>query len=194
MPAFQFRFALCCFGLLFQFALVVQKVRERTRTGSQRTFSLMRGRSCNAKLLKQDLLRMNDTSSLGDTIRKQGQFGSAGSFPRHPVAADCASLPHGFYRSVSTLWLPHQKILEDQIPSAAVEWSAATTALYLAVNRFGSRFDFDHAIERVAVRAMERGWPVRSRTSLSAPSPTPAQRTSHRVPPASINGIARHVL
>jgi hypothetical protein len=56
---------------------------------------------------------------------------------------------------VSTLWLPHQKILEDQIPFAAVEWSAATTALYLAVNRFGSRFDFDHAIERVAVRAME---------------------------------------
>ena len=69
--------------------------------------------------------------------------------------ADCASLPHGFYRSVSTLWLPHQKILEDQIPFAAVEWSAATTALYLAVNRFGSRFDFDHAIERVVVRAME---------------------------------------
>jgi hypothetical protein len=30
MPAFQFRFGLCCFGLLFQFALVGQKVRERT--------------------------------------------------------------------------------------------------------------------------------------------------------------------
>ena len=71
MPAFQFRFALCCFGLLFQFALVGQKVRERTRIGSQRTFSLMRGRSCHAKLLKQDLLGMDDTSSLGDTICKQ---------------------------------------------------------------------------------------------------------------------------
>jgi hypothetical protein len=155
VPAFQFRFALCCFGLLFQFAFVGQKVRERTRIGSQRTFSLMRGRSGNAKLLKQDLLGVDDASSLGDTIRKLGQLGSAGSLPRHPVAADCASLPHGFYRSVSTLWLPHQKILDDQIPFAAVERSAATTALYLAVNRFGSRFDFDHAIERVAVRAIE---------------------------------------
>jgi hypothetical protein len=129
---------------------------------SQRTFSLMRGRSCNAKLLKQDLLRMDDTSSLGDTIRKQGQFGSVGSFPRHPVVADCASLPHGFSQSVCMLCLPHQKILEDQIPFAAVEWSAATTALYLAVNRFGSRFYYNHAIERVAGRAMERGWLVRS--------------------------------
>jgi len=143
VPAFQFRFALCCFGLLFQFAFVGQKVRERTRIGSQRTFSLMRGRS----LLKQDLSGVADTSSLGNTIRKQAQFGFAGSFPRHPVVADCASLPHGFSQSVRVLCLPHQKILEDQIPFAAGEWSAATMALYLAVNRFGSRFDFDHAIE-----------------------------------------------
>jgi hypothetical protein len=40
----------------------------------------MRGRSCNAQLLKKDLLRMDDTSSLGDTIRKQGQFGVCGIF------------------------------------------------------------------------------------------------------------------
>jgi hypothetical protein len=52
-------------------------------------------------------------------------------------------------------WLPHQKILENQIPFAAGEWIAATTALYRAINRFGSWFDSDDLIERVAVRAME---------------------------------------
>jgi hypothetical protein len=155
VTAFQFRFALCCFGLLFQFALVGQKVRERTRIGSQRTFSLMRGRSCNAQLLKKDLLRMDDTSSLGDTIRKQANLGLRDLFHDIQSLPIARRSPHGFYQSVSTLWLPHQKILEDQIPFAAVEWSAATMALYLSVNRFGSRFDFDHAIERVAVRAME---------------------------------------
>ena len=65
------------------------------------------------------------------------------------------SLPVGAVR------LPHQKILEDQNSFAAGERSAATTACYLAFNRFGSGFDFDHAIERVAVRAMKRGWLVR---------------------------------
>jgi hypothetical protein len=72
------------------------------------------------------------------------------------------SLPRRFPQSVSALWLPHQKILEDQIPFAAGEWSAATTALYLAINGVGSGFDFDHAIKCVAGRAMERGRLVRS--------------------------------
>jgi len=53
------------------------------------------------------------------------------------------------------LWLTHQKILGDQISFAASQWRAAIPALYLAINRFGSGFDFDDSIERVAVRAME---------------------------------------
>jgi hypothetical protein len=61
-----------------------------------------------------------------------------------------------------TLWLLHHKILEDQIPFAAGEWRATTTALDLAINRVGSGFDFDDAIERVAVWAMERRWLLRS--------------------------------
>ena len=59
-------------------------------------------------------------------------------------------------------WLPHQKILENQIPFAAREWIAATTALYRAINRFGSWFDSDDLIERVAFRAMQGEWLVRS--------------------------------
>jgi hypothetical protein len=51
--------------------------------------------------------------------------------------------------------LLNQKILEDQIPFAASQWSTATTARYLAINRFWSGFDFDDAIQCVAVRAME---------------------------------------
>jgi hypothetical protein len=73
---------------------------------------------------------------------------------RHRV---CVS-PHSFSQSVSMLCLPHQKILEDQIPFAARQWSAATTALYLAINRIGSGFDFHDTIKCVAGRAMERGW------------------------------------
>jgi hypothetical protein len=65
-----------------------------------------------------------------------------------------ASLP------VSAVCFPHQKIFEDRIPFAAGEWRAATTALDLAVNRVKSGFDFDHAIERVAARAIERVWLV----------------------------------
>ena len=53
---------------------------------------------------------------------------------------------------VTTLRLAHQKILENKIPFAAGEWSTATAALYFSINRVG--FDFGHAIERVAVRAM----------------------------------------
>ena len=60
------------------------------------------------------------------------------------------------------LWLPHQKILENQIPFAASKWIAAITALYRAINRFRSWFDCDDLIERVAVRAMEGEWLVRS--------------------------------
>jgi hypothetical protein len=62
---------------------------------------------------------------------------------------------NSFSQCVRMRWLPHQKILENQIPFAAGKWIAATTALYRAVNRFGSRFDSDDLIERVAVRAME---------------------------------------
>ena len=69
-----------------------------------------------------------------------------------------AFLPHGVSLLVTTLSIAHQKILENQIPFAAGEWSTATAALYFSINRVGSGFDFDHAIERVAVRAMERGW------------------------------------
>ena len=63
---------------------------------------------------------------------------------------------------MSMLCLPHQKILEDQIPLAARQWSAATTALYLAINCIGSGLDFDDAIKCVAGLAMERGWLVRN--------------------------------
>jgi hypothetical protein len=80
----------------------------------------------------------------------------------HAVATACGSSPHSFSQSVSMLCLPHQKILEDQIPLAARQWSAATTALYLAINCIGSGFDFDDAIKCVAGRAMERGWLVRN--------------------------------
>ena len=41
------------------------------------------------------------------------------------------------------------------VDGAASQWSAAIPALYLAINRFGSGFDFDNSIERIAVRAME---------------------------------------
>jgi hypothetical protein len=37
---------------------------------SQSTFNLMCGRSRNAKLLKQDLLGLDDTSSFGNMIRE----------------------------------------------------------------------------------------------------------------------------
>ena len=64
---------------------------------------------------------------------------------------------------VSTDRFPRQKMLEDRIPFAAGEWPATTTALeLLAVNRVESGFDFDHAIERVAARALERVWLVYS--------------------------------
>jgi len=53
------------------------------------------------------------------------------------------------------LCLTHQKILKDQIPFTAGQWRAAIPALYLAINRFGSGFDFNDSIDRVAVRAME---------------------------------------
>jgi hypothetical protein len=74
----------------------------------------------------------------------------------------CALLPLGFSQPLRTLWLPHHKILEDRIPFAADEWSAAVAAPYLAINCVDSGFDFDQAIERVAARATERVWLVRS--------------------------------
>ena len=63
---------------------------------------------------------------------------------------------------VSAIRFPHQKILENQIPFAAGEWRATTTALDLAINRVRAGFDFDDAIKRVAGRAMERRWLLRS--------------------------------
>jgi hypothetical protein len=72
---------------------------------------------------------------------------------------------------VSAVGLPHQKILENQIPFAAGEWRATITALDLAINSFWAGFDFDYAIKRAAVRAMERKWPLRSH---DAPPGTPA--------------------
>jgi hypothetical protein len=70
----------------------------------------------------------------------------------------CVLAARGFLAGdpVTTLPLAHQKILENQIPFAAGEWSTATAAFYFLINRVGSGFDFDHAIERVAVQAMER--------------------------------------
>jgi hypothetical protein len=53
------------------------------------------------------------------------------------------------------LWRTHQKILEDEIPFAAGQWRAAIPARYLEINRVGSYFDFDDAIERAAIRAKE---------------------------------------
>ena len=88
--------------------------------------------------------------SFGDTIRGM----------RSPPLS-VRPLPHGVSLPVTTLRLAHQKILENQIPFEAGEWSTATAALYFSLNRVGSGFHFDHAIERVAVRAMERGWLVR---------------------------------
>jgi hypothetical protein len=66
----------------------------------------------------------------------------------------CAFVTHDFY-AFADARPPHQKILEDQIAFAAYESSAATTAFYFAIDRFGPGFDLNHAIERVATRAME---------------------------------------
>ena len=49
-----------------------------------------------------------------------------------------------------------KEIFEDQIPLAAGQWAAAVATRYLYVRRFGSGFDFDDPIKRVAIRAMER--------------------------------------
>jgi hypothetical protein len=70
----------------------------------------------------------------------------------------CVLAARGFLAGgpVATLPLAHQKILENQIPFAAGEWSTVTAAFYFSINLVGSGFDFDHAIERVAVQAMER--------------------------------------
>jgi hypothetical protein len=71
VPAFEFRFGFFRLGLLFQLSFVSQKVHERTGIGSKSTLSFMRGRSCNAKLLEQRLLRVDDTSSFGDMVREE---------------------------------------------------------------------------------------------------------------------------
>ena len=65
------RFTLLRFGFCFEFALVGQQVHKRTGIRSKSTLSLVRWGSRNAELFKQRLLRIDDTSSLGDLIRKQ---------------------------------------------------------------------------------------------------------------------------
>jgi len=70
VPAFEFRFALFRLGLFFQFTVVSQKVHEGTGIGSESSLSLTRGGSCNSKLFKQRLLRVDDASSFCDTIRE----------------------------------------------------------------------------------------------------------------------------
>jgi hypothetical protein len=65
-----------------------------------------------------------------------------------------AFVDHDFY-AFADARPPHQKILQDKIAFAAHESSAATTALYFAINRFRSGFDLNHAVERVATRAMK---------------------------------------
>jgi hypothetical protein len=71
VPALEFRFAFFRLGLFLQFTFVSQKVHEGTGLGPKCTFSPMRGCCCNAKVFKQFLLRVDDTWSFGDLIRKQ---------------------------------------------------------------------------------------------------------------------------
>jgi hypothetical protein len=70
VPAFEFRFAFFRLCLLQQSMFVSQRVHERTGVGSKGTLSLTCGRSRNAKVFKQFLLRIDDTSSFCNTIRK----------------------------------------------------------------------------------------------------------------------------
>jgi hypothetical protein len=57
---------------------------------------------------------------------------------------------------VRTLRLPHQKVFEDEMPIAAAQRSMTDRAIDVAVTgRFG--FDPDDLINRVALRALERG-------------------------------------
>ena len=65
--------------------------------------------------------------------------------------------------------LSQEKILQHKFPFPSYKRAAADLAGYLSVGRLRPSFDFDHLIQRFALRAFERAF-----TSHDAP-PIPAQ-------------------
>ena len=64
------------------------------------------------------------------------------------------------------------KVFEDKRAFATWERSTAGAACYLRLSRLRSRFDLDHVVERLAVRARERNerrWPALSHSTPPTP-------------------------
>jgi hypothetical protein len=148
VPAFEFRFALFRLGLFFQFTVVSQKVHEGTGIGSKSTLSLTMGAPATRAF--QELLRYDPP---GGPIWVLVAFSLACG--RHRLWVLTA---HGFSACECGPPSAPEKYLSTNLPLRLASGALQLRQFISRFDRFGSGFDFDHAIERVAVPAMERGW------------------------------------